>query len=309
LGSLAQVAILAAMVKGFFRSIAGGFLMGSADLVPGVSGGTIALVLGIYERLVRTIREGSSALGALARADWDRGKRHLAEVDWGFLLSLLAGIGLAVVVLSTFIETQLEERPVIMSAAFFGLVVGSVVVGWRLVRERSTRSIVVAVGVAVVFFLLLGLRSGSNVADPGMAVLFGSGALAICAMILPGISGSLILVLVGMYESVLGAVNDRDLVSLGVFLLGAVVGLAFFSRVLHWALQTHHDLVVAGLVGLMAGSLRILWPWPGGVDSARLDAPSGDVLAAGLAGVAGLVAVYAISRLGESRDLEGADAL
>ena len=296
------------MLRSFARTIAGGFLMGSADLVPGVSGGTIALVLGIYERLVTSIKEGSSALGALARADFDGFKSHLGAVEWGFLLSLLAGIGIAVVVLSAFIETQLGERPVLMSAAFFGLVVGSVVIAWRLIRERRASSYVIAVVVGVVFFLLLGLRSAGDVVDPGLAVFFGSGALAICAMILPGISGSLILVLIGMYETVLEAVNERDLASLGIFLLGAVVGLAFFSQVLHWALDGYHDIVIAGLVGLMAGSLRILWPWPDGVDSARLDAPGADLLSAAVAGISGLVVVFVISRLSD-RSLDGSDTL
>lgn len=303
LGSQPSLAILAAMVKGFLRSLAGGFLMGSADLVPGVSGGTIALVIGIYERLVRSIREASSALGTLARGDRDGFKTHIAEVEWGFIVSLLAGIATAVIVLSAFIETQLDEHPTIMSAAFLGLVVGSVMVAWGLLRERGRLSMAIAILAGVVVFVLLGSRSGSDIVEPGPLVLFGSGAIAICAMILPGISGSLILVLIGMYESVLEAVNDRDFGSIGFFLLGAVVGLALFSQILHWALQHHHDVVIAGLVGLMAGSLRILWPWPDGVDSAGLGAPGDDLLAACLAAVAGLVAVYAITRLGERKEL------
>src|SRR5690606_9801801 len=110
----------------------------------------------------------------------------------------------------------------------------------------------------ILLFVLLGLGEESVVADPSLLAFLGSGALAICAMILPGISGSLILLLIGMYAAVLQAVNDRDLLAVGVFLVGAIVGLAVFSQVLHWALRRHHDLILGGLIGLMAGSLRVV---------------------------------------------------
>ncbi|MGD2060907.1 MAG: DUF368 domain-containing protein, partial [Acidimicrobiia bacterium] len=160
----------------------------------------------------------------------------------------------------------------------------------------------IALLVAVALFLLLGLGEDASISDPSLLAFFGAGALAICAMILPGISGSLILLLVGMYAAVLGAVNDRDLLAVGVFVLGAILGLAIFSQILHWALRHHHDDVLAALVGLMAGSLRVLWPWPGGVDSAALGAPEGDLLAVSVAVIVGLVAVYTISRLAAARD-------
>ncbi len=138
--------------------------------------------------------------------------------------------------------------------------------------------------VAVSLFLVLGLKSDTEVADGAAEIVtkpwwvfFLSGALAICAMILPGISGSFILVLIGMYTEVLGAVNDRDLVALGATAAGCVVGLALFSSLLTWALEHHHDLVIAAMVGLMLGSLRVLWPWPGGTNTTDLAAPSGDV--------------------------------
>jgi putative membrane protein len=118
--------------------------------------------------------------------------------------------------------------------------------------------------------------------------------LAICAMILPGISGSFILVMIGMYTEVLGAVNDRDIVSLGAFALGCVVGLALFSTFLNWALEHHHDLMMAAMVGLMLGSLRVLWPWPDGTDSTELHAPSDDVLVPVVLALVGFVVVVAI---------------
>lgn len=284
------------------RSLIGGFLMGMADLVPGVSGGTIALVLGIYERLVASIREGSSALGVLLKGDLVSFRRHLGNVEWGFLLPLLAGILIAVLSLSRVIGHQLDENPVIMAAAFFGLVLGSVVIAIRLVKQPRPIHLWVGLAIGVLVFVLLGLGEEATVVDPSLIVFFGSGALAICAMILPGISGSLILVLIGMYTVVLGAVNDRDFLTVGVFALGTIVGLALFSQVLHWALRQHHDLVLASLIGLMAGSLRVVWPWPDGVDSSALGGPEGDLAQVSMAALVGFAAVFVITRLASARE-------
>lgn len=272
--------------------------MGTADLVPGVSGGTIALVLGIYERLVASIKEGSSALGSLIKADFPRFKDHMRKVEWMLLLPLLAGILSAVLLLASFLEAQLEQNPTILAGAFFGLVLGSVVIARRLLKQPAPSHYVIGAGVGVGLFLLLGLGEGSDAANPGLLLFFGAGALAICAMILPGISGSLILVLLGMYAPVLAAVNDRDFAALGIFMVGAVAGLALFSQVLHWALQHHHDPVLAALVGLMLGSLRILWPWPDGVEGPALGAPGDDWLWVLLAAVVGGAAVLLIAWLG-----------
>lgn len=276
-----------------------GFLMGSADVVPGVSGGTIALVAGIYERLVSSIRAGSSALASLIRANMKDVRTHLSRVEWGFLLMVLAGIFAAVLSLAHFIEVQLEERPILLASAFFGLVLGSVVVASRLLHTPRIPHAWVALASGIATFLLLGLSSGNTASDPSLLVFFGSGAVAICAMILPGISGSLILVMLGMYQAVLGAVNDREFLTVGVFVVGAVVGLALFSQLLDFALQKWHDIVLAGLIGLMVGSLRILWPWPDGVDGPLLGAPNEDVLIALVAAVVGFVAVLLVARLGD----------
>ena len=279
-----------------------GFLMGSADVVPGVSGGTIALVTGIYERLLSSIRSGSSALGSLIKGDFAGMKRNLREVEWVFLILILGGIFTAVLSLAHFIEVQLEENPVILAAAFFGLVVGSIAVATRMIREPVMAHLWVALLVGGALFALLGLGSGTVRESPGLFAYFGSAALAICAMILPGISGSLILVLIGMYDSVLGAVNDRDFAAVGIFILGATLGLAFFSQILTIALRRWHDFVLAGLIGLMAGSLRILWPWPNGVQGAGLGAPEGDPLMALLAAVVGFGLVLGVARLTPDED-------
>jgi putative membrane protein len=282
--------------------------MGMADIVPGVSGGTVALVLGIYRRLIDAIRTGSSALGRLLKTDIKGAVELLRQVEWSLLIPLLAGIGSAVLALSHLIETLLEDRPVEMAGLFLGLVLGSVVIAWGLLQRRDLRSILYLLGTAVVMFLAMGLTSGtseesvSQLSQPAVWAFFGAGTIAICAMILPGISGSFLLVMMGMYGAVLGAVTDRDLLSIGVFLLGCIVGLALFSQVLHWALSEHYDTVMAVLIGLMLGSLRVLWPWPGGVDSTELALPADPVVVPALLAVGGFAVVIAIDLV--SRRLE-----
>jgi len=259
-----------------------GFLMGAADIVPGVSGGTIALVVGIYERLVRSIRAASSALGNLLKGDVAGFRRWLATVEWAFLASLVIGILLAVAALASLITSLLEDHPEQMAGLFMGLIAGSVVIAWRLVSSWTGRRILVAAGVAAAAFILLGIRHGATeeavapASHPALLVFFVAGAVAICAMILPGISGSFLLVLLGMYGPVLDAVDQRDMLILVVFVAGTVTGLAVFSQFLHWSLLHHHDTVMAGLIGLMAGSARVVWPWPNGLESTVIGAPGSD---------------------------------
>jgi putative membrane protein len=241
--------------------------MGAADIVPGVSGGTIALLVGIYEQLLDNVRRGARAIGSLARADVGGFLSHFRSIEWLFILPLGAGIGAALVGLASLIEGLLESNAEDMAGLFLGLVAGSIVVAWQLVQHRSLRLVPIIAGVALVTFVLLGFQSGPA-SDPSPLAFFAAGAIAICAMILPGISGSFLLLMMGMYAAVLGAVHDReasDLVSLGIFFVGATIGLALFSTVLGWLLDHYHDIVLAVLIGLMAGSFRVLWPWPNGV--------------------------------------------
>jgi putative membrane protein len=288
-----------------------GFAMGSADIVPGVSGGTIALVLGIYERLIASLRAGSKALTLLVRRDVEGFRRWLAAVEWGFIVPLGIGILVAVLALARLISDQLHAEPELMSAIFLGLVAGSVVVAWRLIRHPSAQHALVIALVGIVTFILLGVRGGTDeasvgqIADPALWAYFIAGAIAICAMILPGISGSFLLVMMGMYTPLLAAVTERDVLTLVVFMAGAVVGLALFSQLLHVALQRAHDVVLAVLIGLMAGSIRVLWPWPNGVDSTALGAPDGEWgVAIGLALVA-FVLIVVVARYAQG--LEAAE--
>lgn len=287
-----------------------GFLMGAADVVPGVSGGTIALIVGIYEKLIEQVRAGAGALGSLARADIRSFWRRVVGLDWLFLVPLGVGVLLAVGGLASVLETQLEENPEEMAGLFFGLVAGSVLIGWDLVNRRTSSHLAITLVVAVAVFFLLGFQSGP-IADPSPGVFVGAGALAICAMILPGISGSFILLMIGMYAAVIGAVDDRAFGDIALVGIGAIVGLALFSTFLGWLLDNHGDNVMAAMVGLMLGSLRVLWPWPNGVgvisedeseviDGTGLELPAGDeILGPVTLGVLGFVIVMAIARIGK----------
>lgn len=274
-----------------------GFFMGAADVIPGVSGGTVALVLGIYERLIDNVHLGASALGHLVKADLRGFVARLREVEWGFFIPLLVGIAIAVLSLASVIGSALENHPVQMGALFFGLVAASAVVAWRMLDRPAGSHVAILVAAIVFTFFALGVTSGERSSAP-LLVVFLAGAIAICAMILPGISGSFLLLMLGMYELVIGAVNDRDLVIVGVFGLGAVVGLSLFSSVLSWALHHHKNRVLAALTGLMIGSLRILWPWPEGTEETGIAAPGDHAGVALLIAVAAFVLVIGVAEAG-----------
>ncbi len=285
------------------RWLVSGFLMGAADVVPGVSGGTIALVVGIYERLVASIRACSSALGELATGRLTAARAWLQRAEWGLLAGVVLGIVGAVFTLASVIEAQLEANPIPVAALFSGLVIGSVAIAWGMMHRPRGGHLFIAVVTGIALFVALGIRGSisedavAQAADPAAVAFLGAGALAICAMILPGISGSLILVIIGMYGPVLSAVADRDLTTVAVFVGGAAIGLALFSQLLNWLLVRHHDVVLAGLVGLMAGSLRVLWPWPDGLQGTALGRPQGSVAIALLWAAVGLVGVTVVARI------------
>mgnify|MGYP003381702276 CR=1 FL=1 len=234
-----------------------GVLMGAADIVPGVSGGTIAFITGIYDTLLASIRAVDlEFVKHLLRRDLKAAWQH---VNGSFLLALLAGIATSIFSLSQIIAWILKHHPVPLWAFFFGLILASALVLLRQINGWNTAS---------VGSLLAGAGAAALVAyspvasmDFGLAGVFLSGFLAICAMILPGISGSFILVLLGMYGTVLAAVNALDLVFLLVFILGAVSGLLCFSRFLYWLLRHFHQATMALLTGFLFGSLVIVWPW------------------------------------------------
>ena len=304
------------MLKNSLLTLARGFTMGAADIVPGVSGGTVALVFGIYEQLLENVRRCAKAVGSLFKLDFPGIKRHLLSVQWEFLLPLVAGVGLALIALASLIEGLLETNAEEMAGLFFGLVGGSIVVAWSLLRNRSVVELAIMAATGVAVFFLLGFQSGPA-SSPSPLVFFGAGAIAICAMILPGISGSFLLLMMGMYAAVLGAAHDRggsDLINLAIFACGAVLGLTVFSTALGWLLDNFHDQVLAILIGLMVGSFRVLWPWPNGVgiiseeegesvSGTGLELPaSGDFLLPTVLAVGAFILVVAVSRLAPKDD-------
>lgn len=234
-----------------------GITMGMADLVPGVSGGTIAFLLGIYDELLFTVKQLTGAVPGLVLKG--KFKEAISLIPFGFILPLGIGILSAIFGLVQVITYLLENHAVLVWSLFFGLVVGSaIVVARRVPKWNLNRTGLLLLGF-ILTFALLGLpvmAAGTS----GLA-LFATGAVAISAMILPGISGSLIMVMLGQYESVINAVADRNIALLVWFAAGAVVGLALFARLLSWLLHTYHAAVVAFLVGVMLGSLRKVWPW------------------------------------------------
>ena len=262
-----------------------GLAMGAADIVPGVSGGTVALILGIYERLVTAISrfDGTTLQLVLKRRIGDAARR----IDLVFLMTLGAGIGVGVVGLASVMNELLtgdSTRPGTL-AAFFGLILASAVLVARMALEQRATSkvpaplVVAAVLVGAVFaFWLTGL-SASGAGDPSLIYVFVSGAIAISAMILPGISGAFILVLLGMYVHVTGIlkrlprldVTTQDVITVAVFCLGCGIGLLLFSRLLRFLLSRHAATTLAVLCGFMLGSLRKIWPFQRDVTLERLD--------------------------------------
>ena len=234
-----------------------GVCMGSADVVPGVSGGTMALITGIYEELILSIRSFDAR--ALRLLIGFRIKALLAYVRWPFLCALLMGILLAIFSLSRAITYLLENEPVLLWSFFFGLVLASVYTVGKRIPQWHWQALLGAVGAALGAYFLVGLVPVEM--PHGPPYIFFSAVIAICAMILPGISGSFVLVLLGQYAYILNAVNTRDLFAIALFGAGAAVGLMAFARVLGWFFRRYHDLTIALLTGLMLGSLRKIWPW------------------------------------------------
>ncbi len=271
--------------------------MGSADIVPGVSGGTVALIVGIYERLVSSIRAGASAAVSTLRFDRESLGNRLREVHWILVLPLGAGIATAIVIGARIIPGLLERHPVQLHSLFFGLILGSLAIPWQRIRRRVPAHYILAGVAAGLTFLVVGLPP-REITDPGLITVFAAAAVAICAMILPGISGSYLLLIMGLYTPTLLALNARDFAYIAVFCVGAAVGLGFFSRLLEYLLNRHHDVVMAALVGMMVGSLRVLWPYQDA--ERRLLAPPADgsvLVPLGLM-VLGFAIVTALSWLG-----------
>lgn len=241
----------------YFLLFLKGMTMGAADVVPGVSGGTIAFITGIYEELLGSIRSvNGEAVKLLSRFNLKGFWKH---VNGNFLLTLIGGILFSVASLSNLILFLLENYPEMLWSFFFGLIVASAVVVSKKITRWSVPVIVAGlVGVVIAYYI--------TVASPTQTpetywFVFLCGAIAICAMILPGISGSFLLVLLAKYEFILNAVKELKIAVVLTFAVGCVTGLLLFSHVLNWMLKRYHNISVALLTGFMVGSLNKVWPW------------------------------------------------
>jgi putative membrane protein len=238
-----------------------GMAMGAADIVPGVSGGTIALIAGIYERLINALSSIGPNLWQIFRKEGGI-KGFLAiwrQVDATFLLCLLLGIGTSVVTLAGLIKNLLDNQPLLIWSFFFGLVVATVIIllaeikRWTAARAGLfVIGMVIAVGISSLPLLTT---------TPSLLYLFFAGAIAICAMILPGISGSFILLLLGAYDTVLEAVHTFNLTIIATLMAGMITGLLLFTRLLKWLLSRYYQATLVLLTGFIAGSLVKVWPW------------------------------------------------
>ena len=235
-----------------------GAAMGTADLVPGVSGGTVALITGIYPRLLAAVTAtDAAAVRLLLKGQWLGLWRH---VDGAFLLPLMLGIGSAIFALASTLKLLLETQPLLVWSFFCGLVLLSSLALIRTEMTKLTPMVGLMFLIGVVIMLTLGLGTGISFPQH-LGGFFVAGLLGICAMILPGISGSFILLLLGMYGPIITAVADRELLPLLVFAVGCAVGLLTFSRFLTFVLARARVTTLALLVGFLLGSLVILWPW------------------------------------------------
>lgn len=235
-----------------------GMAMGAADVVPGVSGGTIAFISGIYEELLETISNVNFKLLKTLRKEGIKAAWN--QLNGNFIAALFLGIIISVVSLAKALKWLLENEPILLWSFFFGLVLASVIYVAKQIQKWNIGAILLLIiGAALAYYITTLNPMVSENSSP--LFLFLAGALAICAMILPGISGAFILVLLGAYKSVLEAVNTRDIFTIGVIGLGAIVGLLSFSRILKWLFAKYKDFTLAILTGFIVGSLNKIWPW------------------------------------------------
>jgi putative membrane protein len=277
-----------------------GGLIGSVEVVPGVSGGTVALIVGIYEKIIKSAGHVVSGIRRMV-GDVPRGRGTLSasaefrQAEWAMLVPVAIGMLTALVLVASQVEDFVHDQPELARGLFLGLVAAALVVPITMVGQAWRPAYVaVAAVAALAAFVLTGLPPTDVTPTPPIIVL--SAAVAVSALVLPGLSGSFILLTFGLYEPALAAVNDRDLGYLAWFALGLLIGLAAFVKVLQWLLEHHRHLTLALLTGLMAGGMRALWPWQD--DDRTLLAPGdnvGSVVLLFLAGAAAVTAVLLIA--------------
>ncbi len=234
-----------------------GLAMGAADAVPGVSGGTIAFISGIYEELISTI---SNVNLSLFKTLFKQGfKPFWKQLNGNFILALLIGIVISYVSFMRLAKYLIEFHPILIWSFFFGLILASLLFVAKQITKWNTETLIALIIGAIGAYYISTLPSLAENDNP--AFLFFAGAIAICAMILPGISGSFILVVLGAYKTLSDAIHDFDIKKLAIFIIGAVIGLLSFSRILKWLFKHYHNITLAVLAGFILGSLNKVWPW------------------------------------------------
>lgn len=234
-----------------------GIAMGAADVVPGVSGGTIAFISGIYEELITSINNIN--LQALKILKTEGIKKAWQHVNGNFMAALFLGIGISILSLAKLVHYLLDENPIMVWSFFFGLVVASIIFVGKQIKVWDIKAIVGFAAAAILAYYITTLPAMAQ--HGGYFYMFISGALAICAMILPGISGAFILVLLGSYGTILGAISTFDIKTIAVFILGIIVGILSFARLLKYLFTHYENLTLAILTGFILGSLNKIWPW------------------------------------------------
>ncbi|MEZ4885262.1 MAG: DUF368 domain-containing protein [Chitinophagales bacterium] len=234
-----------------------GMAMGAADIVPGVSGGTIAFITGIYEKLLNSLKSINPTLLKVLQQKGVKGAWE--HINGTFLVVLFAGIGVSIITLARIISHLLATYPMLLWAFFFGLIVASAIFVGKQIKQWRIQEIVALLIGAVIAFTITVLAPVEAPTD--LWFIFLAGTIAICAMILPGISGSFILLLMGLYPYITGAVKDFNLPVLVVFAAGCLAGLLSFSHVLSWMFEKFRSITLALLTGFMVGSLNKVWPW------------------------------------------------
>lgn len=230
--------------------------MGIADIIPGISGGTIALITGIYERLVHSISKiDFKFVGYFLKGDFDEAKKNICEIDFKLFVPLVSGIGLAFLFMSNIIYFLLQNVTALTYAFFFGLIAASAVLLYKRGHCTSAKNISFSIIGFIFAFLFAGF--GALQIGHSLPVLFISGTLAICAMILPGISGAFILLFLNQYEHMLFVLKNLQFLEMFTFCFGALAGILCFSRVLDYALRKYENVIMSFLIGLMLGALRL----------------------------------------------------
>ncbi|CDA76672.1 uncharacterized protein BN697_00236 [Bacteroides sp. CAG:530] len=271
-----------------------GMCMGAADVVPGVSGGTIAFITGIYDELINSIKSiNAASLKMFFTGKWGE---FWKMINGKFLLFLLAGIGISVFSLAKIITWLLVAYPVLVWSFFFGLVLASTWFVGKDVKERNWKTgLGFLLGAALAFYITVATPAET---PSHFLFIFLCGAIAICAMILPGISGSFILVLLGKYFFIMEAVKTLDLKVMAIFGIGACVGITSFSRLLSYALSHMRNITLAVLSGFMLGSLNKVWPWKETIEGVEQNvAPNAFVWQAVCLALLGFVMVYGIEKI------------